>query len=473
MKRHNHNAGWDRNIAVLAEAAPACDHAQAKGRARTASRGHMPMIRDRASVAVLVATLASTYVVSQLLRSSIGVLAPNLAAEMAMPAAQIGLLSSAFFFSFAATQLPLGVAIDRYGPKRCMLACALVVIVSAVLFAWARTPAELIAARVLMGIGTSSYLVAPLAFYARSSPPERFAQLAGLHMGLGTIGTLLATAPLAFAAAAIGWRASFVAIAGCMGAAALLTLLIMREPPPASSQPHQSLRDSVSGIAHAIRTPGVGRLFLMMMATYSTFALFVGLWGGPYLTHVYGYDLTARGSLLLIPATTQVLGLTLFGSSDRLVGSYRIPVAVGALSTAGLLAILVIGGRLQAVPLLVWLAFYGLCAGFTPVVIAHGRSLFPPHLIGRGITLLNMGSMGGTFLTQAVSGVVIDVFPSSHGVYPPEAYRRVFALQAGFLVTALIVYLAAPDPYRRGAGPSGVAPEEMNKDSQTRENRAH
>ncbi|HEX4553844.1 MAG TPA: MFS transporter [Xanthobacteraceae bacterium] len=166
-----------------------------------------------ADVVALVATLGLTYMVSQFLRNSIGVIAPNIAAEMAIPAAQVGVLSSAFFFSFAAMQLPLGVAIDRFGPKRCMLVCGGVVIASALLFAAGRTPAELVAARIIMGFGTSCYLVAPLTLYAQRFSADRFAMLAGLHMGVGTMGTLLATAPLAFAAAAIGWRASFCVVA--------------------------------------------------------------------------------------------------------------------------------------------------------------------------------------------------------------------------------------------------------------------
>ena len=107
-----------------------------------------------AAAIALFATLAGAYVLSQFLRNSIGVIAPDIAAEMRIPAAEIGVLSSAFFFAFAAVQLPLGVAIDRFGPKRCMLVCAAVVIASALAFAAGRTPAELTAARIAMGAGT-------------------------------------------------------------------------------------------------------------------------------------------------------------------------------------------------------------------------------------------------------------------------------------------------------------------------------
>jgi MFS family permease len=399
-----------------------------------------------AAAIALFATLVAAYLLSQFLRNSIGVIAPDIAAEMHIPAAEIGVLSSAFFFAFAAVQLPLGVAIDRFGPKHCMLACAAVVIASALMFAWGRTPAELTAARIVMGVGTSCYLIAPLALYARRFPPDRFAMLAGTHMGVGTLGTLLATAPLAAASAALGWRSAFVAVAAVMSAVGLVMALVVREPASAARRPRETLAESILGIRAAMRTPSVGRLFLMQMATYSSFVIFVGLWGGPYLSHVYGYGLTERGTLLLVPAIAQIIGLFLYGWSDRMFGSYRTPVALGAFVTAGFFVLLAVVGTLGRGPLLAWLAGFGAVAGFTPVVHAHGKALFPPALVGRGMTLLNMGSMGGVFVTQSVSGLAIDLFASTGGVYPLASYRLVFALQAAFLVVATACYLTARDP---------------------------
>src|SRR5690349_21340211 len=101
-------------------------------------------------VVMLVGALAAIYLVSQFLRNSVGVIAPDLAREMSLSAGEIGLLSSAFFFSFAAAQVPLGIAIDRYGPKRCMLVCAAIAFLGTFAFAIATTPAGLIAARILM-----------------------------------------------------------------------------------------------------------------------------------------------------------------------------------------------------------------------------------------------------------------------------------------------------------------------------------
>jgi MFS family permease len=399
----------------------------------------------------VVATSAAAYVFSQLLRNCIAVIAPDLARELSISAAELGILASSYFFAFAAMQLPLGIAIDRWGPKAAMVVCAGVVVLSCLLFAVAPNPAVLITARILMGVGTSCYLMAPLALYARRFPPERFAALAGLQMAVGSLGTLLATAPLAFAAAAIGWRAAFVAIGAAMTLMGVLLMVFVDEPPLADGGRHrETFAESIAGIRVAARTSSVARLFAIHFVTHASFVLFVGLWGGPYLTHVYGYGLTERGTLLLLPALTQVIGLFVFGFADRLFSAYRPGVIIGAVASALLFGVVAAVGKLPPTVLPVWLALFGGCLAYTSLMIAHGKSLFAPNLVGRGMTLLNMGSMGGAFTVQLVSGFVIDLFPAAGGVYPLAAYRTVFALQGVVLLAAVAVYWKSRDPLAEG-----------------------
>ena len=255
-------------------------------------------MRRPGRLAGLVGALIAIYMVSQFLRSSVGVIAPDLAAELALSAIEIGLLSSSFFLAFAAAQLPLGVAIDRFGPKACLLACAAITVLGCVLFAAAMTARDLIAARVLLGIGCCSSFMAPLAIYARRFPPERFGLLTGVHVGIGSIGTLIATAPLAFAAAMIGWRSSFliVAVVTCVLAAWVAVAVQDTRtrssgvasaggappgaPAPATAAP-EALAASFVGIVSVLRTPSVRRLFLVHLTGYSSFLLVVGPVGRP------------------------------------------------------------------------------------------------------------------------------------------------------------------------------------------------
>lgn len=412
----------------------------------------------RATV-ILVGTLGSTYMVSQFLRNSVAVIAPNLAQELQLSASEIGLLASAFFFSFAAAQIPLGIALDRYGPKACMLVSGGIAAFGVVIFALATSPGGLIAARVLMGLGSSCYLMAPLALYARRYAPHQFASLTGIQIGLGSIGALIATAPFAFAVAAIGWRMTFFGVALLMVLVTVSVMMVVREDgrAPRFEPKKESFAESMAGLAAAIRTPSVVPIFFLHLVTHSSFVLVVGLWGGPYLTHIYGYDLTERGNMLFAAALAQVAAAFLWGPTDRLFRSYKRPVLLGAGSTALAFAVVAVFGVLSPGWLLLWFVLVGALSAYTPVMIAHGKSLFPQHLVGRGITLLNMGTMGGVFLAQVISGFLIDLFPIKDGAYALDAYRLVFGLQAAVVIAACAVYLLwVRDPWREQHGVARV-----------------
>jgi predicted MFS family arabinose efflux permease len=395
-------------------------------------------------IVTLVGALAAIYLVSQFLRNSVGVIAPDLAREIGLNAAEIGLLSSAFFLAFAAAQIPLGIALDRYGPKRCMLVCAAIAFAGTLVFALATTAAGLVFSRILMGLGSSCYLMAPLALYARRFPPRRFTSLAGIQMGIGSIGTLLVTAPLAWASAEFGWRMTFLFVAALVVVCGLLVAIAVKEAPAvdlhASSE---SLRESLAGVAQVVRLEGFWPIFWMQFVGYSSYAIIVGLWGGPYLAHVYGYSLTTRGELLMLPAIGQIVGVVLWGQADRISGNHKAFVLTGALATAAALALLAALGKPDPSILVAWLAVFGLLPAFLPVLIAHGRSVLAPNLLGRGMTLFNIGSMGGVFVVQLVSGALIDLFPAPAGAYPVEAYQLVFGAQAAAIVGASLLYLRA------------------------------
>jgi MFS family permease len=396
----------------------------------------------RETAVFLLGSLAALYAISQFLRNSIGVIANDLARELSLSATQVGLLSSTFFFAFAASQIPVGIAIDRYGPKRTLLATAVVAVAGTALFALAPSASLLIGARILMGVGCSTFLMAPFVIFARRFAPERFAGLASLHMSLANLGTLAATAPLAAAASALGWRSSFMAVAAL---AVVLALLIVWAVPKDAREGKErgSWTSALRGVGAALKVRSFRQVFFVHLTTYSSFATIVGLWGGPWLRDVHGADLTARGNILLVGAAAQICGMLLWGAMDRFWGSYKKPVLLGGSAVVLLL------GALAAAPLslgavTVWFGLFGLCVAYTPILMAHGKSLFPPEIMGRGMTLMNIGTMGGAFLSQSVTGLLIDMAGrSDSGAYRPEGYRLVFAALAGWLLLSLVFYVRA------------------------------
>jgi len=186
---------------------------------------------------------------------------------------------------------------------------------------------------------------------------------------------------------------------------------------------------------------------MVQLSSYPSYLMVVGLWGGPYLTHVYGYDLQGRGDILFVAALAQVFGSFFWGPSDRLFGRYKVPVMIATSICFVSLVLLATLGTLPAPLLIMVFLTLGFSTGMTSLVMSHGRSLVPPHLLGRTITLLNIGTMGGGFLVQFVSGTIINLFPVQGGIYPLEAYRLVFALQAALVLTSFLAYFGSRDSH--------------------------
>ena len=412
-----------------------------------------PLKRERMASggALIVAALVGIYMLSQFFRNALGVLGPDLARAFDLDAARLGFLSSIFFLSFAIAQVPLGMAIDRWGPRPAMLATAALMIGSTVLFAFSRDYTELTLARMLMGFGCCSFLMAPLALYAERFPPAKFSTIAGIHIGGGSFGMLAATAPLAWLADSVGWRNSFLVAAAIAAVMAACVVLFARETPETLARRRarsETLGQALAGVVAATRIPGFWRMFFIQAATYSAFASIIGLWIGPWLSQVYGLPLESRGRMTLILAGAQIAGLFFWGASDRWFASYRRPALVAillALATLAAVALVV----LPAAALPAFMAAFGFFFGMTPVLTAQGKALFSRELTGRGMTLINSGVIGGAFAQQAFTGFVIEAFGSTMvaGVrtYPPEAFRLVFGLLAVQLAIALWFYLRAPD----------------------------
>ncbi|MBM3573094.1 MAG: MFS transporter, partial [Alphaproteobacteria bacterium] len=318
----------------------------------------------------------------------------------------------------------------------------------------------LVAARALMGLGVAGSLIGAYVVLGRWFPSDRFATVGSILVALGMTGTLLATSPLAWLAAAIGWRASFVVAGAVTAALALVVLAIVRDAPPGHGchdRKRESLGEALVGLAEVLRNPLMPYLFFIQLFVYSSMMTVMGLWGGPYLNDVHGLAPGPRGLVLLAMGAGVLIGNLCYGPADRHFDTRKGVVMAGGVATVGLFATLALVPDLalwQAAGLLV-----GICAvsSFMSTLHAHGRAIFPDRLVGRGMTLLNMAVVLGTAIAQTVSGWIIGAFVAGSGGAPELAYRLMFGYLGVAFAVALLVYARVPDikPSQDQAGLKG------------------
>jgi MFS family permease len=406
------------------------------------------------STIYLVASCLLLYMLSTFLRNSVGVIAPDISRELGLNATELSRLVSFFFLSFALCQIPVGVLIDVFGPRRIILGSLCTMLIGCAIFATGTSYLQLAIGRLVIGIGCSSFLMAPLAVYAHRFSPDRFSTMIGIQMGGGMVGMLFATAPLASVAATHGWRSVFwsTAIFGLVVLAAIA--LSMKERPAAAvTQKANVLKllvSSVAGLKHVIRMPGFAPVMAMQVITVGPSSVILGLWGGPWLHDIYGMELVERGNTLLANGVLGALGTFLWGMSDRHFQSYRKPILIGSSITFLFLAALTFT-KIPRDLLPVFLAGLGLFGAFGPLVFAYSRSLFPKEYVARGLTLMNTAQIGGVFIHQAMTGYLIDLFEPamtpSGPEYPLEAYQLVFGLLAVEAAFAFLFYWRAKEVY--------------------------
>jgi len=383
-------------------------------------------------------TFLAAYVLSQFYRSFLAVIAPELAAELALDPQALGNLQAFWIGGFVAMQVPVGLALDRLGPRRTVSALMLAAVAGALLFAGARSAAALDLAMVLIGIGCSAIYMGAIYVFGRVNRPGQFALLCSWLLGIGTAGNLLAASPLALAAQRIGWRGAMVAIAAATAASALSVLLLVRDPPRAAATTPDGF---LAGLRDIVKIRELWPLLPLTAVGYSVVLAERGLWAGPYFASVHGLDPVARGNALLVMAAAMSAGAMAYGPLDRLLATRKWVVVAGSAITA--LCFLALGlfdlSILSATIVMALLGAFGMTYG---VLMAHARAFFPDHLLGRGITLMNALFLGGAGLLQPLSGAMMARFA---GLPSAAAYAWLHLLFGLLLVLALAVYLASRD----------------------------
>lgn len=395
--------------------------------------------------------LAAITVVSQFHRSSLGVIAPELARDLALGPSGLGLAGGMFFIVLIAVQIPIGVAFDWIGPRRLVGALTAVAVAGSLLTAAAASEAGLVVARAVVGLGCAAYFMAAVLLCSRWFSGERLGTALSRVFALSQIGNLLAGWPLAALAATAGWRAAFVIAALATAAAGFAFWRVVRhDRPDATDGPPpvpEPLRAVLRGVGEVLRAPGLAPVIAIQTVAYAVVSTVLGLWAGPYLHDVHGLDGGERGQVLAAMTIAQLAGVLVCGPLDaRFNTRKRVVLTGGALTLATLVALAAWPRPPVAVATALLVVLCGV-ASYGVTIVAHGRSLFPDRLLGRGMTTLNLAQVVGASVMPVLTGAVAAALtPDAPGASTPEgAYRAMFAVIGACLAAGLALYSRGPD----------------------------
>lgn len=409
----------------------------------------MTSAAQRGRVAV-VAVFLLAYWLSFFYRSTNAVIADDLARDVGLGTGALGLMTSLFFVAFAAVQLPLGAALDRFGARFVTPTLLLAAVAGSLVFSQAGDVLGLAAGRALIGAGMAGVLMGALHAFSSRFDARSFATVSSAFVGVGSLGALAAATPLAWLTDAFGWRAVFAwgALAVALAAAAIVLVL------PATHR-HRARTEPVGDAATAAGAPiaGFGQVFgsvafwrLALLTFAVTGGLFAwqGLWAGPFLTRGLGLAAIPAANVLLAFG----LGVTVgFLGSGALAARLGVPRTL-ALGAAAFLACLlhwcVTTPAWPVAALSALAAITGASGASNVLGYAQARAAFA-HMPGRAVTAVNLFGIGGGAFLQWGLGATIAAAGAA-GAGDLTAFRVALLVTAAITLAALLGFgpLARP-----------------------------
>jgi MFS family permease len=387
-----------------------------------------------------------------------GVMAKDLMQAFDATGTMVGLLSAAYFYSYAGFMLPGGLFIDALGARRVVAAGSAVMALGTVAMAMAASTTTLFTGRFVIGAGATVTFIGAMKLGAAWFPPERFGTISALTATVGVLGSLVATAPLAAITAWIGWRGALWLIAGLTFAGAALCVVLVRDAPHEAAHAQSTaptLREVVGGTLAVLRNPHTWPPFLSFFFLYAAMGNLM-LWAVPFLRDAYGLGMTqaafyASATPLALLASGPLTGWV----SDRLLGRRKLPfVTLAAAQLAFWVVFAVTAGRLSLGAVTTLFFAMGLVGSAFVLTWPIGREVNPPELAGSAVAVVNLGGFVGAALTQGPIGAVLDArwagaMAGGARVYPADAYRAAFLVCVGFMVAAVLLGLLVKETRNR------------------------
>ena len=404
-----------------------------------------PALSPRAAWLMLLA-LISGFALSTAFRTVTAIIATGLRAEFGLSAQALGVFAGAFAFAFGTMQLFMGIGIDLYGVRRTLLVAFPLAIVGALLSALAPGYGAVLLGQVLIGVGCAPAFLVCTVFIARYFPPDRFAMVSGVALGVGGLGMLFTGTPLAWVVQQSSWRMGFAVLAGLAALAWLLIFWKVHEPAApaqpahADAPPRESVAAAVRGFGALFLLPHTAGIMLLALMTYASFLTLRGLWLGPLLIERHGYSLVASGNVAMLASLVSLFTPALFGRLDPGPARRRRWIAGCTVLMAGLFAAM---GALHAEWVDVGGALaVGLLSGYMVLQYSDVRSAYPAHMTGRAMAVFTMAMFLGVALMQWVTGLAAQL-ATAQGADP---YVAVMLTIAALLVAGTLAFRWLPGP---------------------------
>ncbi|MEJ1995955.1 MAG: MFS transporter [Limibacillus sp.] len=392
----------------------------------------------------LLAALTFTYAFVQ--RVSPSVMIDSLMADLAVGGAVLGNLSAFYFYIYAGMQIPIGMMIDRYGPRRLLAPALLLACGGSVLFAQAEAIETAYLARLMIGLGVAFGYVGSLKLATNWFPARRFALLSGLTMTFGMAGGFLGQAPLAAVVEGSGWRDTLLLLGGVALLLALLVWLIVRDRPAGIEEDEASRQESpFAGLKRVVTNRQNWLLALCSAAMTAPMLSMAGLWGVAWLMQSHGLARTEAAGITSVMFLGWALGSPAAGwASDRFGRPKRLMQAAMLLGLLGMIALFYL--PLPPALILPLMAVIGFNLGAMVTGFALARVSNPISVTGAAYAFVNAAVTATGALFQPLIGWLLDLnwsgeMAAGARIYDPEAYLIAFSVLPAFLAVAFAASL--------------------------------
>ncbi|NVO00834.1 MAG: MFS transporter [Geobacteraceae bacterium] len=388
--------------------------------------------------------LSLIYILVYFYRVSLAVVAGDISRELSLSPADLGRLSGILFYVYAFAQLPLGPLIDRFGGRLVISLCGILTTIGGALFAVATNLETAMIARVFIGIGTASVLMATFTIFSHWFTKQEFGRVSSLMVAVGNIGNVIGTVPLAVAVGIYGWRGSFVVIAVLQGIVTVLVYLVARDKPTleAVKRTNTVQTGMIAAWQEIFGRGDFLRLGLLSFFWYGNYLAVQGLWGGPYLMEILHLSRTQTGSMLMYTSIGFISGsLTIDYAVRKIFHSHKRTMLFGQTLLLFLMSgFLGWGESIQTALYPLWFFGIGVAVSGGVMIYPIIRNSFRVEIVGTALTSLNFFVLMGAAVTQHLMGLIIEHLGKG-GSMTPHAFHIAFLFPMIGLAAAILVYL--------------------------------